>query len=233
MVVKHRNISSRLSNSIKKRSKSILLETPRVLILTEGYTEQLYFTFIINSLKLKTVEVQKSRHTNASSIVDEAIKLAKEALSCKNEYNYIFCVFDLDTLRVKDYINTLNKKISKKTKIFPIYSNPCFEIWLILHYELILTPFSAKGKKSIGEVVKNYIKSKYLLNYSENNKDSIQEIAQVYLTAIMNAQSLVTNQEGCKTINPITTVHKLLIFLQNINTVTFNRDIENFVEKNL
>lgn len=205
----------------KKRNKQkgqLLHEQLRVLILTEGYSEQIYFSHIINTFRLISVEVEKSKFTDANSIIDEAQTLSEEALKKENEYDYIFCVFDLDTVKNKTYINAMKvyNSRSNDTKIFSIYSFPCIEVWFVLHFELHFAPFCKKGKKSVGDVVKSYLKDNYLPEYSETDGASIGKIASLYETAINNSEKLFQQQQACDAFNPICTVHKLLIFLKGM-----------------
>lgn len=220
----------------RERSKVQRQQYLRVLILTEGCSEEKYFLCIVNAFKLSTVEVERCIHTDANSIVVRAVNLAQNASKKGSEYDYIFCVFDLDTVKNKVYMNNINSWNSKKniTKIFPIYTYPCIEVWFILHFEVCTAPFSRQGKKSVGDVTKSYLKANWVSQYSENDEKSIQTIASLYEIAIDNSQKLVEQQEICKTINPITTVYKLLIFLRSMrnssNNCLFIRDIEDFID---
>lgn len=229
-----KNISVKSGKRLS-RKKEIL---PRILILTEGYTEEIYFNKIANIFSLQTVEIKRSCHTNVNGIVKEAKTIAKNAQQEGNEYNFIFCIFDLDTINNKDYINILNNTKNKLTKILPIYSNPCIEVWFILHYEYCDQPFSKRNKKTIGNEVKSYFKNHYNNSYDETNKVIINEIAEKYEEAVKNARQLIENQMNCESINPITTIYRIIEVLQNIDKKLNKYDfesfkVESFIEKHL
>lgn len=145
----------------KRRSVGNRSVIPNILILTEGHSECIYFNELIQILSLNTVKSRKSVSTDCKGILFEAEQVALEFKDSDLEINYIFCVFDLDTVHNKSYLELLSKINCTYTKIIPIYSFPCIEIWFLMHYECITRPFKSIGKKSIGEVVKSYLIDTY------------------------------------------------------------------------
>lgn len=194
---------------------------PKILILTEGVSEKIYFDGLKNKFSLSTLSVIKSEYTDSVGIIKKAIKIAEESIQNHEPFDYIFCIFDLDTVKDKNFINELinyENQNSKhpKVKIFPIYNYPCFEIWFILHFDLCIKPFNSKGKKSIGDTAKTYLK-KYAKGYNETNKRCIEQFIDYYKEALNNSMKLIERQKDNKSINPICTIHKLVKLLENIN----------------
>ena len=74
---------------------------PNILILTEGYSENIYFNKLIQILSLGTVKSRKSISTACTGILREAEEEAIKLKDTEMELNYIFCIFDLDTVRNK------------------------------------------------------------------------------------------------------------------------------------
>lgn len=210
---------------------------PRVLILTEGESEEIYFQELIENMSLNTVFVRKSTHTDSVGIITDAVKSAKQEAKNGTEYTYIFCVFDLDTVQNKRFLDSISKYRSKTTEIFPIYSFPCIEVFFCLHFDICTKPFSAIDKKSIGDTVKEYFQQNFDSEYSETNRESIKKLIPEYKGAIYNSQKLIEHQIAVDSINPISTVHKLLILLESIykrkSPYIFERDIENFIESKI
>lgn len=234
-----------LANKKAKEERKLLSRSagnrsliPKILILTEGLSEEIYFQNLIVDLSLNTVTVKKSTNTDSIGIVNEAIQLAKQKARVQDEYTFVFCVFDLDTVKNKNFIDLIKGFKSKNTVIFPIYSYPCIEVFFCLHYELITRPFSATGNKSIGDNVKDYFKNKFDEVYHETNEESIADLTSKYRTAIYNSQKLIETQTNFDSINPISTVYKVIILLDSIsrrsNSYNFkNDDIEKFIESKI
>jgi hypothetical protein len=115
---------------------------PRVLIVTEGQkTEPQYFDEIRRQERIPSahVAVLNSRDgTEPIQIVKYAIRSFREQ---NGEFDHVFAVFDRDEHRTyRARLNacrdtTLKNDENKRIRIRAIPSNPCFELWLLLHYE--------------------------------------------------------------------------------------------------
>ena len=228
--------NKRLRSERKEAKRSVGNRSliPKILILTEGYSEEIYFKKLVELLSLNTVEVQKSTHTDSDGIVKNASTHAKGSKRAGDEYSFIFCIFDLDTVRNRNFLNTISTYKTGLTEIIPVYSFPCIEIWFILHFEVCTKPFHSKDKKSIGDTVKEYFTKNYVENYSEMNTESIEQLVHLYKRAIHNARQLAAHQTEVDSNNPITTIHNLVILLDNIfnrtNNYMFERTVESFIE---
>ena len=107
-----------------------------IYILTEGHTEQAYFSRIgeilgedvdgIYSVKVEVREIVKGSKQDPVNIV-------KEAKRSKKDYNEIWVVFDKD--RERDGENQAALLLANKSKINVAFSSISFEHWLILHFE--------------------------------------------------------------------------------------------------
>lgn len=207
---------------IKRNSNhNCLLIIPKILILTEGFSEVIYFTALKNKFSLSTLSVKKSTHTDSVGIIQNAIEIAEESKKTYDKYDYIFCLFDLDTVKNKDFIEKIIKYENQqpkqdKIKILPIYVYPCIEIWFILHFSLCCKPFSPKGKKSTGDMAKAYLK-RHAKEYSEKNEECIKSFVHNYEKAWKNSIKLIEIQRRYNSINPICTIHKLVQLLKNIS----------------
>lgn len=231
------NRKAREDRKIANRSAGNRSVIPRILILTEGESEEIYFQELIDSMSLDTVFIRKSTHTDSVGIINDAIKSAKSEAKNGNEYTYIFCIFDLDTVKNKSFLDLISRYRSKTTEIFPIYSFPCIEVFFCLHFNQFTRPFNATDKKSIGDTVKEYFQQNCDSEYYETNSESIKQLIPKHKGAIYNSQKLITHQNDINSINPISTVHKLLILLQSIvsrkSPYVFERDIEDFIESKI
>lgn len=126
------------------RKKSLRAPYERVLIVCEGDTERLYFEEIRKKYRLQTTNIKVTNSdlgTNPRQVVEFALHLFQES----KDYDQIFTVFDRDDhLKYHDTLHLIDSKEGKlknsekkKIDITPIVSIPCFELWLLLHFEEI------------------------------------------------------------------------------------------------
>lgn len=71
------NRKAKEDRKLAKRSAGNRSLIPKVLILTEGDSEEIYFQKLIENMSLPTVFAKKSSYTDSVGIVSEAVKLAK------------------------------------------------------------------------------------------------------------------------------------------------------------
>lgn len=126
-----------------KRKKASRAPYDRVLIVCEGTkTEPQYFTEIKSTHRLHTANVcivPSHLGTSPRQVVEAAL----ERFHQDPNYDRLFVVFDRDSHtnyhEALDLIDAKNRKIRNKDKVAvevsAIVSNPCFELWLILHFE--------------------------------------------------------------------------------------------------
>ena len=204
----------------KKRSTSSLKRSggnrqPRkiILIVVEGKeTECNYFNQLKKHLKLTgvSVEVKPSKSSAPFNVVDYAHQLYKqrEKESKKGrtlKYEQVFCVVDCDHPDVNNYRSARNK--AKQYGFYFIYSNPCFEIWFLLHFN-----YSTRIYSNCQQVINDL--KQYIIEY----KKAINVFELIFSelnNAIQNAKKLETyhqkngnNDELNK--NPSTKVYVLV-----------------------
>lgn len=171
-----------------------------ILIVYEGKcTEYNYFWGIKKEYRYSHV-LLNGPFPDPKTLVLETQKL----LSRKKGINKVYCVFDHDGRKsfksALDLIAEHNKNHS--IKIEPITSNPCFEIWILLHYIFSTKGYSTQftGKSTSSDLIKAVCK--YFPNYTKNLQTIYQEV---------NAKNLSVFQKDDCTKNPYTDVHKLVL----------------------
>ncbi|MGE4585251.1 MAG: RloB family protein [Sphaerochaeta sp.] len=101
-----------------------------IAIVGEGLTEWMYFDYIRRSediLFLINQTYPSIRIFNTSS------KKAKELHS--QAYDLVFCVLDIDAILRERKFSTFQKICNTLPEtIIPIVSNPCIEIWFVMHF---------------------------------------------------------------------------------------------------
>ena len=197
----------------------------RILILTEGETEQIYFSGLKNHHRLSNVDVlQCTWGTNAANIYAEACSIGRKEFKAGIGYTHIFCVFDLDTAKTTNAFGVVETIYAKKhtfcSKMHAIVSNPCFDAWYLLHFLYSCAPFAAQGNKTIGNVVKSKLdkewKNAFNTNYNETISNTYQTLLEKSQAGHTNADRLLQEQQVNQGNNPITNVHELVKFLETL-----------------
>lgn len=202
-----------------RESKSRKLNPPRFLIVSEGTkTEPNYFKGLKNQLNIKNndrlvyknvlpiIEVEGKGY-NTLSLVDAVLEIVKKSAI---EYEKVFCVFDRDSFPKDDFNNAILK--CYKRNIVPLYSNECFELWILLHFNTIDAALGRKDiYKKLDDIFKiNRIDSNGYLKSNENLYEILDKFGDQD-KAILQARKLdcIKSQDYANH-NPVTKVYELI-----------------------
>lgn len=159
--------------SRRERSKADLQRRPtsreikkRFLIVCEGESEPRYLTALKNHYRLSTVVVRaiSARTPDPAAIVREA---KERSISDLDNWDQVWCVFDIEAPanpRAAAEIEQLEKqRMGSAAKIQVAWSNPCFEVWILLHFPGSVKPFlrSADVEAAVLRQLPNYRKTKF------------------------------------------------------------------------
>lgn len=194
----------------------------KVLIVCEGKeTEPNYFNNFKSQLRnsLINIECVHDDHTDPVGIVNDAINRIETSEREKDKIDIengdsVWCVFDSDGNTPQQL--TEAKALADIHGIQIAFSNPCFEIWFLLHFGNSSKPFNR------AEDVKNELKSKQGMNNYNKNRCIYKFIEQNQPNAINNAEKLIkyhlkgATEQYSKDSNPSTSVHELVKFLKNL-----------------
>jgi hypothetical protein len=120
-----------------KRRRSFREPKPRFLIVCEGtVTEPAYFRAVERLVRKVILEIAGAGvpKTVVQRAVADKKKAEREAESRENDflrYDQVWCVFDVDD-------HPLLPEAKQQAQVHEIgiaQSNPCFELWLLLHFE--------------------------------------------------------------------------------------------------
>jgi len=193
---------------------SLSLGQGRILVVCEGDTESNYFNkfreklFVLKKHRTEdiVIEVKPAKHPAAKHVFDEA-RQKKESITPR--YSEVWCVFDKDR-NTDDGYNQLIAKRAKEENIHIAYSNPCFELWFLLHFDYYDSQLSGKDcEKKLCSRMQDYSKTDVELFDKFANKQAI---------AIKHAETLMKTWEGRTDFanhNPSTTVHELVTMLND------------------
>lgn len=202
-----------------RESKSRKLNPPRFLIVSEGTkTEPNYFKGLKNQLSLNNndrlvykniipiIEIDGKGY-NTVSLVEAVLEIVKKS---DIEYEKVFCVFDKDSFPNDDFNNAVFK--CYKNKFIPLYSNECFELWVLLHFHAIE---SALGRKDIYKKLDHIFKTNRIDSngYLKNN-ENLYEILTTFgdqEKAIKQARKLdYMKSQDYANHNPVTKIYELI-----------------------
>jgi hypothetical protein len=171
---------------------------PTFLIVCEGEeTEPNYFKSFPVSTRPKIIDGAGQ----TTKVVNMALKLNKD-----KKFDRVWCVFDRDPSPDETPKN-FNKalEIAKKEGISIAYSNECFEVWYLLHFDSHGIPTSRKDyKKKLTKLLG--------LDYTKNSEDMYEILKDKQEKAIENAIKLLAiyDPPNPASDNPATTVHLLV-----------------------
>lgn len=129
-----------------------------MLIITEGYTEKNYFEKFRRRNSGYELIVKKSPENTPNKIFKFCINQIHDLGLDVNGHDVVFCIFDVDYNSDKTINSVLSSARSKGINI--ILSNPCFEIFFLLHFTKKIYDLSTP--KDTKQEIRNYI-----LDYQE------------------------------------------------------------------
>lgn len=157
---------------------------PRILILCEGQTEEVYFNSLKKEFRHTGVEIPRSKFNTAKQLVGQAIEMQKKAKREENPYDDVFVVVDHDPqAKLHESFDQ-----ARQANITLIYSNPCFELWYLLHF----IPYSTAAfnhcddvNKQLRRHIPDYHKGRDYSSILNSNRN----------TAIQNAEKMSVSWE--------------------------------------
>lgn len=176
----------------------------RILIVCEGAkTEPIYFEALCRDKRLTRAEVEivgEECGSHPRSVVNHAVDVMNERHRDDDPYDSVWCVFDCDEHEGihEAFIRARDCGISVA------FSNPCIELWFLLHFECST---AYRHRRAVRSQLKKYIPD---YDKAEGVYDLLRERQG---EAIRNADTLRkhhSNAGGKQTENPSTTVDRLV-----------------------
>lgn len=205
--------------SSDRSSRRVQLDPCYFVVATEGNDEIEYFKAIEKIIPkrfnayydLHIVPKSNEHHSSIGHIfTDLDVYLKTIKTHFRRAHRSSFLVFDHDSNFQNNHIaNTIAVLRDSRQKGFtPIYSNPCFDLWLMLHYVDIT---ERNDTKNLLENKNNYIKRAL---HSVRNGENWLKIAQRYSMANTNSQKLISssnwNRGDYPSVNLVTEISFLI-----------------------
>ncbi len=184
--------------SIRSYRKPDNRYSPLDLVVCEGETEVDYLCELAKSLRIH-VHICKGDGTDPKSIVNTAKRKSKED---GVKYDKIFCVFDRDN-SLSSFLEAI--ELCKSRKFIPIVSNPCFELWPYLHFQM-----RESGFGSPQQMIKALKKLPGFEAYDKDGVEIFNITFQLIDVACKRASDLIIKQNNNPKIDPFTNAHLII-----------------------
>ncbi len=179
----------------------------RILLFCEGkVTEPRYFEALARKYRQLLIEIEVSDdHGVPKTLVEQAAKHKKDAERNARKkadsfarFDEVWCVFDAD-----DHPNVPDAmQQARDNDICIAFSNPCFELWALLHYQDQSAPIDRKAlRRKLKQHLSGYDKQLPADEMFARLEDALKRASELY-----ERQQRNDNLDR----NPCTTVHKLV-----------------------
>ena len=185
----------------------------RVLIVCEGEkTEPCYFKDLCRDLRISSsVVVTGDSDSDPQSVVAYGIQEYRR----DGDFDCLYCVFDRDTHDRNNFRGAIKKLKHNDANAYWSVSYPCFEYWILLHYENTASPYSHPSSPC-SQVIKDI--KQHISGYGKGMRDLYQETKPHLDDALERSKRRWAQAKGTQSYNPSTKVHKLVTYLQNIRS---------------
>jgi hypothetical protein len=184
--------------SIRSYRRPNALYSPLDLVVCEGETEVDYFSELARSWRIHA-HICKGDGTDPKSIVSTAKRKRKEE---GVRYDQIFCVFDRDH-NGSAFLEAIN--LCKTERFIWIVSNPCFELWPFLHFQMRET-----GLGGPQQMIKALKKLSEFEGYDKDGAQIFHTTFHLIEVACKRASLLISKQHDNPREDPFTNVHLLI-----------------------
>jgi len=193
-----------------KRTRKNKSTLPYILIVCEGEkTEPNYFHWYREKCKQDINVEIFGEGKNTASLVRETINIRNRIQrEEKIIFDQVWCVFDKDSFMDDIYNSAF--ELCRNSKITPAYSNECFEIWYLLHFNFYNAGMS---RIDVYDKLDKLLQTRYGIRYQKNLTSMYALIDCYQSEAIKRAEKLISICENKFEVhhqNPSTNVHKLV-----------------------
>jgi len=165
-----------------------------VAIVGDGHTEKIYFENVRDTDRPDNLDIFPAlpkRIGNYGGVLDKAIALAED-------YDKVYALIDMDNI-IRQRQQTayhLRKKVAEEKGVIVLENNPCFEIWLLLHFTYTTRLFQNCDEVAIilkRDHIPEYDKSMRFVTAANLYRNYKQQLTGL---AIPNGRSLEDNRTG-------------------------------------
>ena len=139
---------------------------------------------------------------------NDPVGIVEAAVERQPRFEHVYCVIDRDA--DKKFNEALAMANTKKITVIASY--PCYEFWLLLHFQKTRRPYIGVGKSSSGDLlVKDLCKVAGMENYAKGSSENLFErLIDRLPTARQRAAQLMAEALNEGELNPSTRLHDLI-----------------------
>ena len=191
-----------------ERMKPSLKPQARVLVICEDTKSSLQY--------LKDA----AHHFRAYAEVDivhcgknDPLNIVHEAIERQRIFDHVYCAIDRD--RHENFDEALDMAKGNE-KISVIASYPCYEFWLLLHFQKMRKPYIGVGKNSSGDLlIKDLRKFAGMESYAKGSSENLFErLIDKLPTARQRAAQVMEEALNEGDLNPSTRLHDLIGYFE-------------------
>lgn len=187
-----------------------------IYIFTEGETEKNYFS-ILNRKYNATVTVKVSvnhAHKQGMNLLNHALgKIKSLTKTEKKNLGGVYIIFDKDDIDNDEMLKVLSKADNEGINIG--FSNSCFEVWLLAHFE---KPNVSHTKDRLYQRLETHLHCKQYSKKHKNDIDLLKRMEDCVSTAMENTATM-------KELNQITINREPFTNIGNVIQCIYNRDM--------
>lgn len=224
-------INRKKGNSSRKTKSRYSGDT--VLIICEGtQTEPNYLMELKDyfALNQASISIIPSDGSAPNSVVKHAKEAIKEACVKGNPYSKVYCVIDKDlhptySSALQDIENFNSVSRNKcDTVLCAIPSVPCFEYWILMHYNRSTQVFGTSGSSPCSQLISTALRT-HIPEYEKADRILARKLISQRLD-IARTNSAITLQmaQSASTDDPSTKVHLLVDELEHLKNNTYFQD---------
>ena len=188
----------------------------RVLVVCEGeYTEPRYFNALRNHLRLNTLVVKATKGVDPRTLVNIARDEDRRERRIGERFDSVYCVFDRDSHA--QFEEASNMALARGFNL--ARSWPCFEFWLLLHFEFVRAPYERRGRASPCDACIRDLRN-HLPGYNKGDQTTFDNLWHLLEKAIANGYKAAADAAATGESNPSTEVHELVEHLQALSEPT-------------
>ena len=186
-----------------------------VLIQCEGQeTEPNYLDAICRLPDVRdrfTITVKGGEGKVATATINAAVQERNRQRTRGEAYDEVWCVLDVEDQSRRDNLNQAIQ-MAQKERFTLFLSNPCFEVWLIAHFERTSRAF-LDGKQAEAHLQGKHWRPAFGCDYDKNDPRIYERLSSRLNTAVTNAESVRErdhSQAHCQDANSSTDVYRLI-----------------------
>lgn len=196
----------------KRLRRKTQIQRKLVLIVCCGETESLFFQKIKRSFRGKLQLTVRKVPKDPNKILSTAIELKKQLVQ-----DHAWIVIDKDNFPNIDRLLLEGRRAHVKV----IFSNPCFELWPLLHFEYLDTTTSSTDLiKRLEKAIKSHYKFK-TFKYNKTDPNLYERLIELKTDAIRHAKKLMQHwqtqpNKSIDSHNPSTNIFEIFEDLEKL-----------------